>query len=340
MKRHFFIPHSACGNSTDELPIAPDKPWLAPLAGYSDLPFRLLCREYGAAVCETEMLSAKGLLYKSPGTGELLNNIASDHPLVVQLFGSAAADMGEAVAILANSGYRWFDCNMGCSVRKVMRQGAGASLLMDMKKCLDIARAMIKSTEKIEGPKGVGFKIRLGIDNSSPVLPDLASRLEDMGASWICVHPRWAKQGFGGNADWTILEMLAKKISIPIIASGDLFEAKDGIKCIQQTGVAGVMYARGALRNPAIFSDHHKLLHGGEILPPNQSDIAKIIRRHMNHVANYCTWEETRFRMRFIVPRYVRHAPNARIIRQRLCDCRSWEDFEAILEEYFAPGED
>lgn len=339
MKRHFFLPPYACEKKTDKLPISPDKPWLAPLAGYSDLPFRLLCREYGAAVCETEMLSAKGLLYKSPGTGELLKNIDIDHPLVVQLFGSSPSDMEEAVEILGNAGYRWFDCNMGCSVRKVMRQGSGAALLMDSKRCLEIAGVMIRATEKIEGPKGVGFKIRLGIDNSSPVLPDLALRLEDLGASWICVHPRWANQGFGGNADWTILAMLAKRISIPIIASGDLFEAEDGINCIRQTGVSGVMYARGALRNPAVFYNHHKLLHGEEISPFRRADLAEMIIRHMNHVANHCSEEETIFRMRFIVPRYIRHSQNARIIRQRLCDCRSWDNFEAILKEFFPPGD-
>lgn len=338
MKRHFFLPQYVCGTRCDKLPIEPDKPWLAPLAGYSDLPFRLLCREYGAAVCETEMVSAKGLLYKSPGTGDLLKNTSADHPLVVQLFGSSPSDLGEAVTTLGRNGYRWFDCNFGCSVPKVMRQGAGAALLQDEDRCLDIASAMLNATKKMEDTAGAGFKMRLGIEAGKPVLPDLALRLEDLGAAWICVHPRWARQGFAGEADWKVLEMLAKRLSIPLIASGDLIEAEDGIKCMRQTGVHGLMYARGALRNPAIFSDHLALLAGEKPSVMTKKDMANMIIRHMQLISQSCTHEETIFRMRFIVPRYVRNSPHARVIRQRLCDCSGWEGFENILEEFFLSG--
>lgn len=340
MKRHFFLPKYVCETKCDTLPIGADKPWLAPLAGYSDLPFRLLCREYGAKVCETEMVSAKGLLYKSPGTGELLKNTSADHPLVVQLFGSAPADLGAAVTMLGEVGYRWFDCNFGCSVPKVMRQGAGAALLNDVGRCLEIAKAMLEAAGKMEEPAGAGFKMRLGIEAGKPVLPELALKLEDLGASWICVHPRWAKQGFGGEADWKALETLARRLSIPLIASGDLLEAEDGLRCLRQTGVAGVMYARGALRNPAIFSDHLALLGGERPRAGTRQYLGEMIIRHMQLVSSHCTHEETMFRMRFIVPRYVRHSPNARIIRQRLCECANWEEFENILEEFFLSGGD
>ena len=116
-----------CPANPDHLPFGRDKPWLAPLAGYSDLPFRLLCREYGAAVCVTEMVSAKGLVYQSPGTNDLLVSLPEDQPLVVQLFGAEADFLRRAVALLREAGYGWFDLNMGCSVPKVLRQGAGAA---------------------------------------------------------------------------------------------------------------------------------------------------------------------------------------------------------------------
>ncbi len=170
-----------CPANPASLAFGPDRPWLAPLAGYSDLPFRLLCREYGAAVCVTEMVSAKGLVYHSPGTGELLASLPEDQPLVVQLFGAEADFLRRAVAMLREAGYGWFDLNMGCSVPKVLRQGAGAAMLGDMKNSLAVARAMLEEA----GPGRVGFKLRLGLDDARPVLPDLALRLEDLGAGWL-----------------------------------------------------------------------------------------------------------------------------------------------------------
>lgn len=339
MKKRFFLPSYCVDNYENSLPFTPDSPWLAPLAGYSDLPFRLLCRKYGAAVCETEMVSAKGLLYKSPGTGELLMNVLADTPLVVQLFGSDPQDLYLALKTLGNVGYRWFDCNMGCSVPKVMRQGAGAALLREPERALDLARAMIRASRETPFPAAVGFKLRAGIDSQNMIIPDLALRLEDLGASWICLHPRFAKQGFSGEADWNMLANLCKRLAIPLIASGDLLSSRDGIRCLEQTGVATVMYARGALRNPAIFSEHLQLLKGECVRTPGHGDLEKIIRAHLELVARHTSCDEALYRMRYIVPRYVKRAPNARIIRQRLCECQSWKDFEEIMTEFFPLGD-
>lgn len=127
------------------LPFAPDKPWLAPLAGWSDLPFRLLCRRFGAAVCCTEMISAKGLIYKSPGTAELFATCPEDGPVVVQLFGSEAPFMEAAAGQLRDKGFVWFDCNMGCSVPKVARTGSGAAMCKDIDNALSVAEALIRA---------------------------------------------------------------------------------------------------------------------------------------------------------------------------------------------------
>ncbi|MBQ7618093.1 MAG: tRNA-dihydrouridine synthase family protein, partial [Desulfovibrio sp.] len=151
--------------SNKELPFSANTPWLAPLAGYSDLPFRLLCREHGAACCTTEMVSAKGLIYQSKGTYRLLQSVPEDQPLIVQLFGSEPADLEQATALLTCAGYKYFDLNLGCSVPKVMRQSAGAGLLQNPAKVLDCARAMLN----VAGQGRVGFKLRLGVEQNKQV---------------------------------------------------------------------------------------------------------------------------------------------------------------------------
>ena len=210
------------------LPFAPDKPWLAPLAGWSDLPFRLLCRRFGAAVCCTEMISAKGLIYKSPGTAELFATCPEDGPVVVQLFGSEAPFMEAAAGQLRDKGFVWFDCNMGCSVPKVARTGSGAAMCKDIDNALSVAEALIRAA----GRGRVGFKLRLGWDEPgrSPAAETwrvLAPALEALGAGWLTLHPRTAKQGFTGTARWEYLSELKALVSLPVIASGDLFTAED-----------------------------------------------------------------------------------------------------------------
>ena len=326
MSKAFSLPPCPCNPPT--LPMGREHPWLAPLAGYSDLPFRLLCREYGAAVCVTEMVSAKGLVYESPGTNELLMSLPEDQPLVVQLFGAEASFLGRAVTLLREAGYGWFDLNMGCSVSKVLRQGAGAAMLGDTDNILEVARAMLAAA----GPGRVGFKLRLGLDDTRPVLPDLALRLEDAGAGWLVLHPRTARQGFGGTAQWQALADLVPRLSIPLMASGDLFTAADGMACLAQTGVTGLMYARGAMHNPAIFAEHAALCAGGQPQPQDAAGLKAMILRHMELARLHCPGNAAVWKMRSVVPRYVRALPGARALRQELCRCSNWEELEEALD--------
>ncbi|MBE6441260.1 MAG: tRNA-dihydrouridine synthase family protein [Desulfovibrio desulfuricans] len=319
-----------CPGAPPALPFGPDRPWLAPLAGYSDLPFRLLCREYGAAVCVTEMVSAKGLVYASPGTGELLRTLPEDQPLVVQLFGAEPAFLARAVELLRGAGFGWFDLNVGCSVRKVLRQGAGAAMLGDTGNLLNAARAMLAAA----GPGRVGFKLRLGLDETRPVLPDLALRLEDAGAGWLTLHPRTARDGFGGAARQEELARLAPRLSIPLLASGDLFSAADGVRCLRETGATGVMYARGAMHNPAIFADHAALLAGRPPAAAGASRLKTMILRHVTLARAHCPGTAALWKMRSVVPRYVRGLPGARALRQELCRCTDWPALERLLDQY------
>ena len=320
----------------EKLPLGKENPWLAPLAGYTDLPFRRLCREYGAKCCVTEMVSAKGLVYAGKDTWRILETDQYDTPLVVQLFGSEAASLGRATAMLCDRGFAWFDLNMGCSVPKVARQGAGSAMLKDPDNALQCARAMLAEA----GEGHVTFKLRLGITEDTCNWLDMALRLEEAGAGLITLHPRTAKQGFGGQARWEELQRAKEKLSVPVIASGDLFTAEDGMRCLESTHADAVMYARGALTNPAIFADHMALAEKRPLPERTRQDLQDMIRRHMELISVYGDEENALFRLRSIVPRYVRSFPGIRRLRQSLCQCRSFSELDDILSAFMAVQDD
>ncbi|MDR3357697.1 MAG: tRNA-dihydrouridine synthase family protein [Desulfovibrio sp.] len=320
------------------LPIGPHYPWLAPLAGFGDLPFRLLCRKYGAAVCVTEMVSAKGLVHASSGTAALLSTTPEDQPLVVQLFGAEAPVLTKAVNMLRASGFVWFDLNMGCSVPKVLRQGAGAAMLNNAPNALKVARAIIDAA----GPGMVGFKLRLWPDEPhAPFskLKDFSLRLQDMGAGWLVLHPRTARQGFEGRANRDALRELAECLSIPLMASGDLMNARDGMGCLDETGVDGLMYARGALRNPAVFAAHLQLCRKEPLVPQNVDFLRAMISRHMALARELTQGKTYLWKIRTILPRYVRGLPGARALRDRLCQSDDWHDIEKALDFFWLTAE-
>lgn len=356
------------------LPIGRAHPWLAPLAGYSDLPFRLLCRELGAAVACTEMISAKGLVFgqnrKSNVTNDLLATyppleppvargplggpypgptaamrpVVPDTPLVVQLFGAESEFMEEAVRILVDRGYAWFDCNMGCSVPKVGKSGAGAAMLSDPDNAAAVARAMVRAA----GPGRVGFKLRLGRDAGEETYLPLAKRLEDAGAGWLTLHPRHAKQKFTGIADWGAVVPLVASVSIPVMVSGDLFTAVDGIRALAATGAAGVMFARGAMHNPAIFGQFTALLErGGDARPErggfvDAGSLERVIRRHAELIRSFYPARRNRqdvesglLKMRTFVPRYVKECAGARSLRRAMAACTTWAGMGRLLDDFF-----
>ena len=326
-------------------PLSPAAPWLAPLAGWSDLPFRLLCREYGAAVCCTEMVSAKGLVYESESGGrathDLLATNEADAPLVVQVFGDDPLFVERAVSLLAERGYRYFDCNMGCSVPKVTKAGAGAALLKNPERALSVGRAMLRAAEPF-GAR-VGFKLRLGWETGAVVCFDLGQRLEDAGASWLTLHPRSAGQGFSGLADREILAEFVRRIHVPVIASGDLWTAEDGLACVRETGVSTVMYARGALRDPAVFARYLRLaapgLGPGVSVRAEDEPMTELRDRMLRHAAlarTYSSPHTALLKMRTAIPRYIRHVEGASRLRKTIIGCRDWDAFEHALHGYFS----
>lgn len=315
--------------NTHSLPVTPDAPWLAPLAGFSDLPFRLLCREQGCRVAVTEMVSAKGLIYESPGTRELLQTCPQDSPLVVQLFGAEESFLIQAIRRLRESGFQHFDLNCGCPVKKVVKTGSGAALLKEPRHLLRLAKAMIDATE----PGCMGFKIRLGWHVGQPVYLELSRHLEDLGAGWVTLHPRFGAQGFTGHADWAQLAELKRQVGLPVIASGDLFLAEDAVRCVKESGVDGLMFARGALNDPTIFDRYLQLYEN--IAPHEKSfpDMMQLIYRLRELYSEHGLDRIGLLKMRTLAPKFFKTLPNARILRRDIAYCKTWDEVFEILKK-------
>ena len=331
------------------LVIAPHLPWLAPLAGYSNLPFRLVCRQFGAKVACTEMTSAKGIYYslqqskmptlssitegRGKATWALLASTPEDTPLVIQLFGAEAEIMQvaiEAILELFKGRKIYFDLNMGCSVPKVVKTGCGAAMLRNIPNAMQVAKAMIGAA----GAGNVGFKLRLGWQNGEDVYLDLAKQLEQAGAGWVALHPRYAKQGYTGKAAWPAIANLKQQLTIPVIASGDLLHARDAVACINETGADSVMFARGALTNPLIFDEYTNLLAGREIEPKTPQQLVQLIQNHITLARKFCDNRHALSQMRGFIPRYVHNFKGVRLLRQDLTTFQSWPELDIILDTF------
>lgn len=308
--------------------IQQDSPWLAPLAGYSDLPFRLLSKKFGCGVRCTEMVSVKGLAFKNAGTRRLLNTCPDDIPVVLQLFGSEAEYFEPVMEKLIGMGFRNFDLNSGCPVRKVLKSGSGVKLMDDLDKLVNLATIMVKKAA--EHPEGgrVGIKFRLGFNKGEDVYIELAKRLEDVGVDWVTLHPRYGKQMFAGTADWSKLALLKQAVSIPVVGSGDLFTAEDGVRCIKETGIDTIMFARGALYDPSIFARYKALLSGTELPQRDGAFLAEIVREHIRLTKEYEGDGRSFRKIRSIIPRYAKGLKGIRTLRASLLQCESWEDLE------------
>ena len=221
---------------------------LAPLAGITNLPFRLLCKVAGCSLVCSEMVSSHGLVYKSRKTEKMIASAAEEKPLSVQVFGANPDIMAEAAAIVEASGADILDINFGCAVRKVVKTGAGAALM----RTPDIAEALLKAVRRaIRIP--LTIKIRSGWDSTGRQAVQIARIAQACGVDAVSVHPRSAQQLFGGQADWSIIAAVKKNISIPVIGNGDIYNGDDAVEMLSQTSCDGVMIGRAAIGNPEIF---------------------------------------------------------------------------------------
>jgi tRNA-dihydrouridine synthase B len=251
---------------------------LAPMAGVTDIAFRSICREMGASLTYSEMVSAKALCMNDKKSLALLKPGEGESPYAVQLFGNDPACMGEAASIaISESGADMLDINMGCPVGKVVRSGDGSALMRQPEKAMTIIKAVVKS---VDVP--VTIKIRKGWDGGNINAVEFAMAAESAGVSAIAVHGRTRVQMYSGNADWNIIRDVKQHVNIPVIANGDVFTPDDAIHILSYTGADFVMIARGSFGNPWIFKQASALMAGNPIPPtPSLAERLDIARRQI-----------------------------------------------------------
>ena len=256
---------------------------LGPMAGVTDLPFRLLCKEMGCNMLYTEMVSAKAILYKNKNTKELLNIDKNEHPVGVQLFGSDPDIMAQIAAQVEEGECDFIDINMGCPVPKIVNNGEGSALLKQPKLVEEILTKMVKAVNK-----PVTVKIRKGFENGTVYAVEIAKIAESCGVSAIAVHGRTREQYYSGKADWDVIKDVKKAVKIPVIGNGDIFSAEDAKAMKEYTGCDGLMVARGARGNPWIFREIKEYLENGNVIDkPTINDIREMIIRHAKMLVNY-----------------------------------------------------
>lgn len=285
---------------------------LAPLAGITDSPFRLLCRRMGCALSYSEMISAKALYYKDKRTERLLKVEDEELPVAFQIFGSEPEIMAFAADHLKNRKNCIIDINMGCPVPKVVKNGEGSALMKNPALIREIVSQVVKTAGK-----PVTVKMRLGWNENSINVIECAGEAEAAGAAAVTVHGRTREQYYSGKADWTIIKELKKQLKIPVIGNGDVFSAEDGIRMMDETGCDMVMVARGALGNPWIFRELVSLWKDGTIVKrPEFKEVISTMKTQLDMMASYKGDHCAVLEMRKHVGWYVKGVHGAAALRQ------------------------
>ncbi len=302
---------------------------LAPLAGITNLPFRLLAKEAGCGLVCSEMISSNGLIHRSRKTEQLLDSTSEEKPLSVQIFGASPDIMAEAGRMVEDSGADILDINFGCSVKKVVKTGAGAALM----RTPDIAEAVItKVQQAVSIP--LTIKIRSGWDNTGTQALEIARIAENCGVSAIAVHPRTATQGFGGYADWSLIAAVKKEVSIPVIGNGDITSADDAIRMLETTGCDGIMIGRAAIGKPLIFSNVLALLNNEPEPIYDIDSMFRVMHRFLDASVRYFGETHACYMMRSRLGWFVKGLPHASRFRESIKMISTQSQAEALMEEY------
>ena len=302
---------------------------LGPMAGVTDLPFRVLCHEQGAGLVCTEMVSAKAILYKNRNTQALMRTDPTEHPVSLQLFGSDPDSVSEAAAMIEDLPFEILDFNMGCPVPKVVNNMEGSALMKDPMRGAAIISAVVR---KIRKP--VTVKIRKGFNLDSVNAVEVEKRMEDAGVSAITVHGRTREQYYSGEADWEIIRQVKDAVSIPVIGNGDVDSPRKAEKMMRETGVDGVMIARAARGNPWIFHQVIHYLETGEIISKAApKEVYDMILRQMDLMVQY-KGEYTGIReMRKHISWYTAGFPNSASLRRRINEVDTGDEIRELLRE-------
>ena len=302
---------------------------LAPMAGVTDLPFRLLCKEQGAGLLCMEMVSAKAIQYNNKNTKALLEIHPEELPVSLQLFGSDPDVISEIAKRIEELPFSILDINMGCPVPKIVKNGEGSALMKNPKLVYEIVRKTARAIQKL-----VTVKIRKGFDDTCINAVEIAKIIEDAGGKAVAVHGRTREQYYSGKADWDIIRQVKEAVSIPVIGNGDVVSGESAIAIQKETGCDGVMIGRGAQGNPWIFSELLEYEQTGKMPQrPSVEAIRKMMLRHaqlqMQYKGEYLGIRE----MRKHVSWYTSGLPNSAKLRDEINRVDNYEELEKLLEE-------
>ena len=301
---------------------------LAPMAGVTDLPFRLLCKEQGAGLLCMEMVSAKAIYYNNKNTEALMEIDERELPVSLQLFGSDADIMSEMAKKIEEKPFAILDINMGCPVPKVAGNGEGSALMKNPQLVREIVSKVVKAIEK-----PVTVKIRKGFDEEHVNAVEIAKIIEDCGAAAVAVHGRTREQYYSGKADWDIIRQVKEAVSIPVIGNGDVTGPESAKKMMEETGVDGIMIGRAARGNPWIFNQINTYLKTGVI--PERPAIEEVREMMLKHARMQleCKGEYTGIReMRKHVAWYTAGFPNSAKLRAKINEVETYEELTELLK--------
>ena len=307
-----------------------NKVFLSPMAGVTELPFRLICKEQGCGLLYTEMINGKALCYDDENTKKMLKIEEEEHPVAVQIFGSEPEFMGRAAEIMNDYSNEILDINMGCPAPKVVKNGDGSALMKNPKLAEEVLRAVVKNSKK-----PVTLKIRKGWDDNSVNAVEIAKIAEDCGISALAIHGRTREQFYTGKADWDIIAEIKKNLSIPVIGNGDVFTIEDSINMLDKTGCDAIMIGRGAQGNPWIFKRINHYMNTGEILPePTLNEKISTAIKHLKlAVEEHGEYVAVR-EMRKHIAWYLKGLRNSAKLRDEINKIEDYQEVVSKLEYY------